>query len=531
MATETLRDVSRDSSPPFLPALLTPQAYPHPSERVEMRQTHISWVFLVGDFVYKVKKPLHLAFLDYSTLELRRHFCHEEVRLNRRLAPQVYLGVVPILRRAAGFEVCALEGSASSAEVVEEYAVLMRRLPEERMLDRLLRRQGADAVPIDSIAERLAGFHRGCSVGAAQRWGTADAVRELVLANLRETDPFVGDTLRLADRELVEHAELGFIEAHRDLLAGRVKRGFVREVHGDLRPEHICLTDDGVVIFDCIEFSERFRTCDVASEIAFLTMELDFLGFPELAEDLGRAYSARSADDEIKSLLPFYGAYRAYVRGKVESLKSGEREVPAQERETARESADRYFRLASRYVRGPRPAALIAVLGLSGTGKSTVARVASELTGFPVYSSDLVRKEIGRREGLTEPERLYGSELTRRTYQALRERAERRIASGGGVIVDATFQDQAERRALAELAARTAVPLFLVECRAQEATVRRRLDERAARGDSASDATWEVYRAQRDRFVPVTGSAGACHVVLDTTRGVAADALERALLD
>jgi aminoglycoside phosphotransferase family enzyme/predicted kinase len=531
MARESAREASADSSPRFLAALLTPQAYPHRSERVEMRQTHISWVFLVGDLVYKVKKPLHLAFLDYSTLERRRHFCHEEVRLNRRLAPDVYLGVVPILRRGSAFEVGVLGGEPTAGEVVEDYAVVMRRLPEERMLDRLLRRQGAGAMPVDAIAERLAGFHRGCPVGAAARWGSVEAIRELVLANLHETDPFVGDTLRRVDRELVEGAEARFIVTHRGLLVRRVERGFVREVHGDLRPEHICLTDDRIVVFDCVEFSERFRTCDVASEIAFLTMELDFLGFPELSEDLVRAYAAHSADDEIKSLLPFYGAYRAYVRGKVESLKSREREVPAPEREAARESADRYFRLASRYARGPRPAALVAVLGLSGTGKSTVARVASELTGFPVYSSDVVRKEIGRREGVTEPERLYAAELSRRTYQALRERAERRIAAGGGVIVDATFQDEVERLALAELAARRAVPLLLVECRAEEATVRRRLDERSARGDSVSDATWEVYCAQRDRFAPVTSPVGARHVVLDTTRGGFADALERALLD
>jgi len=531
MARESVRGVSAEGAPRFLAALLTPQAYPHRAERVEMRQTHISWVFLVDGLVYKVKKPLHLEFLDYSTLERRRHYCHEEVRLNRRLAPQVYLGVVPILRHGSAFEVGLLDAEPSATEVVEEYAVVMRRLPEDRMLDRLLRRQGAGAMPVDAIAERLAGFHRGCPIGAAARWGSVEAIRELVLRNLRETDSFVGDTLRRSDRELVEGTEARFIDAHRDLLVRRVERGFVREVHGDLRPEHICLTDDGILIFDCVEFSEQLRTSDVASEVAFLTMELDFLGFPEVAEELARAYSVHSADDELESLLPFYAAHRAYVRGKVESLKSREPEVPAQERETARESADRYFRLASRYARGPRPAVLIAVLGLSGTGKSTVARVASELTGFPVYSSDVVRKEIGRREGLTGPERLYSAEMTLRTYRALRERAERRIAGGGGVIVDATFQDEVDRRALGELAARRAVPFVLVECVAEEAMVRSRLEERAARGDSASDATWEVYLAQRDRFVPVTSPAGARHVVLDTTHGVLVDALERALLD
>lgn len=517
--------------PEPLRALLSPRAYPHPCERVEVRQTHISWVFLAGPLVYKVKKPLRLSFLDYSTLERRRHFCEEEVRLNQRLAPRTYLGVVPIARRGARTEVGEPGRGPGAGAVVEEYAVLMRRLPEARMLDERLRREGAAAMPVAAIAERLVRFHRGCAVETAGRWGGADAIRALVLENLRESDAFVDDTLRRSDRGRIESAATAFADSHRDLLTRRLEGGFVREGHGDLRPEHVCLLSDEIEVFDCVEFSARLRTCDVASEIAFLTMELEFLGFPELAEDFARAYAARAADGELARLLPFYAAYRAVVRGKVESLKSREPEVLPEDREGARASAGRYFRLAARYARAPRPPALIAVLGLSGTGKSTVARLVSELTGFPVYSSDVLRKEIARREGVVDPRRLYGAELGRRTYQTLRERAARRIASGGGAVVDATFQDDDERGRLAELAARSGVPLVLLECTAEEATIRKRLDRRAARGDSVSDATWEVYLAQRERFAPIGQRTEARHRIVDTTRGVEAEALERILFD
>ena len=513
--------------PPHLRGLLARDAYAERPARVEFRQTHISWVFLVGDFVYKVKKPLRLSFLDYSTIELRLHFCSEEVRLNRRLAPRVYLGVAPIVIRDGGCAVGAVD-RAPDGEVVD-YAVCMHRLPEERMLDRVLQRQGADAVPLDALTERLASFHAGCSIGEAKRHGTPEAIRQLMLENLHETDRFVGATLRAADRYRLECAALAFVDARRGLLERRLRDGFVREGHGDLRPEHVCLAPEGVVVFDCVEFSARFRTADVASEIAFLTMELEFLGFPELAEDLAAAYARRTADAEFESLLRFYGVHRAIVRGKVESLKSAEPEVPQGERETARDAAARYFRLAARYAVAPRPPELIAVLGLSGTGKSTVARVVAELTGFPVYSSDVLRKRIAEREGVTAKERLYDADWNRRTYQALRERAERRLASRRGAIVDATFQNRSERRWLADLAGHAGVTLVILECRADDGEVRSRLEARAARPDSISDATWSVHLRQRTRFTPVVAPRGARHAVIDTTHGVDVDALERVL--
>lgn len=514
---------------PVLEALRRPDAYPECPRRVEERHSHISWVFLVDDLVYKVKKPVRLSFVDYSTLERRRHFCHEEVRLNRRLAPRVYLGVSPIVRRDARLVVEAVDDAPAAAPAAEEYAVRMRRLPDDRMLDRRLEREGAAAVPVAALARRLSDFHRLCSHGDGERLGSAEAIRRMVVDNLRETDVFVGDTLRRADRERIERDALTFVEERRALLEHRAALGFVREGHGDLRPEHVCLLPDEIVVFDCLEFDQRLRTGDLASEIAFLTMEIDFLGFPDLSEDLARVYAACAEDTDLEWLLPFYAAYRAHVRGKVETLKSRDTELPAARRASARENAKRYFRLAARYTRGPLPPAVVAVLGLSGSGKSTVARLASELSGFVVYSSDVLRKEIARGAQRAEAEDLYSPALTRRIYEALRERAARRLAAGRGVIVDATFQHEAERRALAELAARAGVELVFIECRAREGEIRRRLDERTARGDSVSDATWKVYLSQRDRFAPFVPMAGSRHVAVDTTSGIDVETLERAL--
>lgn len=513
---------------PVLEALRRPEAYPERPRRIEERHSHISWVFLVDGFVYKVKKPVRLTFVDYSTLERRRHFCHEEVRLNRRLAPRVYLGVAPIVRRDGRLIVAAV-GAAPDGSVVEEYAVRMVRLPDERMLDRRLDREGPTAVPVAALARRLAEFHRLCPRGDGERIGSVEAVRRRVIDNLRETDDFVGDTLRRADRERIERAALAFIDDRRALLERRAALGFVREGHGDLRPEHVCLLPgEEIVVFDCVEFDERLRTGDVASELAFLTMEIDFLGFPELSEEIARAYAACAEDADLEGLLPFYAAHRAHVRGKVETLKSRDAELPAARRASARDGAERYFRLAARYGRGAPPPALIAVLGLSGSGKSTVARVASELSGFAVYSSDVVRKEIAAAERVR-AEDLYSPALARRTYAALRERAARRLAAGRGAIVDSTLQDDAERRALAELAARAGVGLVFVECRAREDEIHRRLDARAARGDSVSDATWEVYLGQKKRFAPLAPMAGARQVTVDTTHGIDVETLERAL--
>lgn len=502
---------------PVVAAMMERAFYPHAPDRVELRQTHISHVFLAGEHVYKVKKPVRFAFLDFSTLERRLRFSREELRLNRRLAPDVYLGVAPILPKERGFQLGPEESEPPEAV---EYAVHMRRLPEARALDRLLAQGRIGEPAIRRIVDTIVPFHREASTRAAKRWGSSTAIRELVRENWTETERFVGKTLsaeRFAeirgffDRALVDLAPR---------MDERMRAGRVREGHGDLRAEHIVLADGGVSIFDAVEFSERLRTVDVASEIAFLVMDLDFLGAPLLARRLAELYAEATGDPDLFVVLPFYACHRAAIRGKVESLKSEETEVSSAERDNARARAGRYFQLAARYTRAPSASALVLVCGLPASGKTTVARALADVTGFSVFHSDGVRKRLaGADPGARTEEAmlsiLYGEAFQRATYDKLFACAAESLDVLLGAIVDATFRERRERQRFVELARSRGVLALVVECRVGENQVRRRMEARAQSERSLSDATLEVYLRARETFEPIGGEPGASVIVVD----------------
>jgi uncharacterized protein len=328
-----MQSIAKGSSSRLVEAMMRPGFYPDRPSRVELKQTHMSYVFLAGEYVYKVKKPVRFDFADCWTLGMRYELCREEVRLNRRLAPEVYLGVVPIVRDRRRFLLG--DESRNFDPKALEYAVKMRRLPEDRMFDRLVRTGEANTALIDQLAKRLASFHQGASTAAGWRYGSATAVRRLVLGNLDESERFLGDTITERQFNAIDDYLKGFLAAHWALLNDRVRQGRVRDGHGDMRCEHICMTR-GIQIFDCLEFSERLRYADVASDIAFLAMDLDSLGASRFADELDRAYAEETADETFPTLINFYKCHRACVRGKVESLKSLEDEVPSPEREQAR---------------------------------------------------------------------------------------------------------------------------------------------------------------------------------------------------
>jgi hypothetical protein len=313
---------------------------------------------------------------------------------------------------------------------------------------------------------------------------------------------------------------LDFLDRQEELFQARIRDGRVREGHGDLRAEHICLTN-GIPIFDCVEFSEAFRYGDVASELAFLAMDLDFLDAAQLSDRLTLAYSTLAQDEALPRLLSFYKCFRAYVRGKVESLKSQEREVPERERAAAWNRAQRYFFLADRYVRGSPHPALLVVCGLVATGKSTIARLLADVTGFRLLSSDLIRKLLARlpptqRTAGGYREGIYSDAFTRLTYETLLEEAEKSLKAGRGVIVDATFKDPAHRKLFLSRAADWGVPAFFIECRAGEREILRRLRQREEAGDQISDATREVYLIQRNEFAPLKEIPDRTHRTINT---------------
>jgi aminoglycoside phosphotransferase family enzyme/predicted kinase len=507
-------------------ALGEPAFYPHRPGRVEHLQTHISHVFLAAPYVYKLKKAVRFSFLDFSTPALRYHFCEEEVRLNRRLSPSVYLGVVPITREAGGR--LRLGGSG---EVVD-HVVRMRRLPADRMLANLIARGASCSDRMDPLALRLAAFHA-AAPGGPEVSLHADPERLVSRwkSILDGAAPFAGALLAPEDHEVLADFGPTFVRTHETLLRARQRAGRIREGHGDLHAEHVCFVDapieaegeeaplePGIHVFDCIEFSRALRCNDVAYEIAFLAMDLDSLDRPDLARRLVTAYVAAADDPEVPLLVPFYGAQLASVRGMVEGLKSREAEVEPADREAAAARARRHFALALRYAWTAGGPAVIACAGLSGTGKTTLATELARTTGFDLLGTDVLRK---RRAGLA-PEAsaraafgagLYTDEARTATYAALVAEVEAALETGRGVVVDGTFIRRADRDRLATAARRQRRECVFVSCRADEQAVRARLAAREE-GRSVSDARWTTYVAQRERCEPFGADEG--HLVVDT---------------
>jgi aminoglycoside phosphotransferase family enzyme/predicted kinase len=511
-------------------AMMRPEFYPERPSTVELRQTHISYVFLAGRNVYKIKKPVRFPFVDCTTLESRRHFCFEEVRLNRRLASDVYAGVVQIMRTRNGFVLGDLADEQSNDadkhnSEAYEYAVKMRRLPDDRMLDRLVAQRSAGPKEIHLIAERLARFHR--EAAAAQGWtcGSAAAVAKIITSNLEECERFEGNTTNPAQLNALGEYNRKFLAEHWALLNTRARHGYVREGHGDLRCEHVYIGSAGdLAIVDCVEFSERLRYADVACDVAFLAMDLDRFGAQALSEGLVGSYASAARDTGFAELVEFYKSYRAVVRAKVESLRSIELEIPPAEREHARELAHQYFALALRYAgRKGGHTAVIVVCGGAGTGKSTLARTLGERLGIEVVNSDEVRKRLAGASPTARMRASYGAgiyteEFTRRTYEALIAEARKRLAEGCAIILDATFRHPAERRPVVEMATHLGAPFLFVECRADDAEVLRRLRKRERRPAEVSDATTDVYLRQREDFVPLEEIPERRRFIADTSR-------------
>jgi aminoglycoside phosphotransferase family enzyme/predicted kinase len=481
--------------PDLIEALSLPTAFPYPAGAVAVRQTHISVAFLAGSYVYKVKKPVNLGFLDFATLPKRQHFCQEEVRLNRRLAPHVYLGVVPVVRTGNGLR---FEGEG---EVVE-WAVKMQRLPDEATLHERLQRGEVGAELVESLAHRIASFHR--EAQADERiaaFGRFEAVRRIILDIFPQGESQIGTTVSEAVFRRVRTLTEGALAQLRPLIDTRAARGLTRDCHGDLHLDHVYYFPDNqppadLVIIDCIEFNERFRFTDPVADMAFPAMDLAFHGRRDLARAFADAYFRAASDEEGRALLPLYTAYRATVRGMVEGLELSEKEVPETERTAAWGRARAHWLLALTELEEPggKPCLLL-VAGLPGTGKSKLARGLAERARFSVVRSDVVRKELaGIAEHVRTPPRLreavYTPEWNERTYAECLRKAEQFLFEGQRVLVDATFREERQRQAFLNAAVGWGALAGILLCQAKPETVRRRL---GLREEDASDADWSVY--------------------------------------
>jgi len=327
----------------LLQALSTPKAYPHNPQEVELVQTQISLVFLAGDYVYKVKKPVDFGFLDFTTLDKRRFYCNQEVTLNRRLCPDAYLGVVAITQDGDNFSV---EGDDREVE----YAVKMRLLPQQRMMDRLLQSDQVTPEMVERVAERLAEFHRQAEISEQQASiGGLDTVTQNTEENFVQAEDYVNLTITPEQYEKLKNYNYCFLKDNAELFAKRVAEGRIRDCHGDLHAAHICFSN-GLCIYDCIEFNDRFRYIDVASEVAFLAMDLDFHRHSDLSRHFVDSYVRASGDEELLTLFDFYKCYRAYVRGKVEGFKLNDPHISEEEKTKTLAIARRYFKLAESYI-------------------------------------------------------------------------------------------------------------------------------------------------------------------------------------
>lgn len=332
--------------PPLVEAMLDPSFYPSHPPKVDFIQTHISYIFLTGELVYKVKKAVDFGFLDFTTLEKRRYFCQEEVRLNRRFSPDVYLEVVPISVAGDAFRL------GDDSEVIE-YAVKMRRINEDHMLYRLLETGRVTRDDMKRMGSHLARVYTGIK-SDEKSWvfGGLDTICKNVVENFEQTRKFIGGPVSKETFESIKSWSLSFLEENAALFEQRVAQGCIKDCHGDLHLEHICMEGENIYIFDCIEFNERFRFGDVASDVAFLSMDLDLNGYPELGRIFVEAYIEASGDSALSRVLQFYKIYRAYVRAKVTSFVLDDEGLDERTRDEAFQKAKQYYDLALEYVKG-----------------------------------------------------------------------------------------------------------------------------------------------------------------------------------
>ena len=445
-----------DTHDRLIQALTDRSVYEHPTTEIVVLQTHISWVVLTGPYAYKIKKPVNLGFVDFSTLAKRHFFCQEELRLNRRLAPQLYLEVVAM---SGTPERPQFHGTGAPIE----YAVKMAQFAQDTLLSHLIDVGQLQVSHIDRLAHEVSAFHaRIATADPLSRFGTPEVIYQPVQENFQHLFDAIDDPVRQAHARALEDWCQRTFAARRPTFVARKRDGFVRECHGDLHLGNMILRDDEVVIFDCIEFNDTLRWIDVASDVAFLTMDLEDRGRPDLAHRFLNAYLEATGDYGLLVLLPFYLTYRATVRAKVAGIRLGQSHLSPEEAAHVRQAFGSYLDLAERYTRPSRPRLWI-THGVSGSGKTFSTQQLIEATGAIRLRSDVERKRLF---GLAPLERstdrsdrdLYAPDVTQRTYAQLAQQATRVVEAGFTVIVDATFLKRAQRDAFRRLAAQLDVP-------------------------------------------------------------------------
>ncbi len=487
--------------------------YPHPVGKIVHLETHISHLFLAGDFVYKVKKPVDLGFLDFTDFEKRRHYCEEEVRLNRRLTSGVYLDVREIKHDGERY---ALNGRGETAEC----AVVMKRLPEEAALNNILSENRLDEKFVEDLARSLVRFYEEAETSEAiDEFGSVQMIQKNCRENFAQLEDHAGKRIDAEIFRFIRSASEAFIHRNRDLFRRRISEKKIRDCHGDLRTEHV-YHFEGVQIIDCIEFNHRFRFQDIAADLAFLVMDIDFRGRLGVALRLLRKYVHETGDRDLMTLIDFYKCYRAMVRLKVNCLQMADMENQKNKKPALEAETKRYLELGYRYaVKMMRPV-VRAVCGMIASGKSAIAKELSDTFAVRCVRSDVIRKSLfdipSRQTADAEfGQGLYSEEVTALVYARMLREAQEEVENGRSVVLDATFASRRFRKQALTFAEDAKAFLIFIECACSEDEIKTRLRKRES-APGVSDARLKHYEDMRDAFEPVVEVPSDRHIAVNT---------------
>lgn len=484
----------------LIKALHDAKAYPHPVKDIKLIQTHISWILLTGKFAYKIKKPVNFGFLDFTTLKKRKFFCREEVRLNRRLSPDIYLGIVPIKKVKDGYFL------GNKGETVD-FAVKMRQLPEDACFTNLIERGTANPLLMKKVAYLMADFYNKAETDEdIAKYGEPERVFINIEENFSQTAPYIGITIeREVYHELKEYS-FNFLEREKHRFFKRIEEGNIKDGHGDFHCQNIYFYKDKIYVLDCIEFNKRFRYADVASDVAFFLMDLDFRNASSLGNRFLNTYLNITGDYSLLSMLKFYKIYRAYVRGKISSFELN-MPLPEDKKRDITERARAYFHLAHGYLKDKTPPKIFATTGIVGSGKSTIAQALATRLGAIVLRSDIIRKKmLGLKidKHYYEPfgKGIYTPKITAVVYEKIFELAKEILEYGFSVILDASFSKQAYRKKVVELSKEKGIPYLFLHCVCDENTIKQRLLKREQRKEEVSNGHYNLLSTFKASFEP-----------------------------